>query len=440
MAGHHTTVALHSIGCRTNQQELASLQRALQARGYHVTTERDAADIVVVNTCCVTNTAQGKSRRAVRAVARDAPNARILVCGCLAQLTPDAWDSVPQVTWVVGNARKDDIPGILEQPGGVYHGPPEARPHAGTTASARQDAGTHHYRTRFALKIQEGCNCRCSYCIVPVVRGPARSVPASEVFATARSAVAGGARELVLTGTHIGQYHHEQYTLERLLRELSDMQGEYRIRLSSLDPRDITEPLLDMVAHNPRVCRYLHVSVQSLAPSVLAGMGRPAAVVDSVAERLARLRSDVPDIALGGDFIVGFPGESDADFRTTCMRLAETGFTTGHVFRFSPRPGTAAATMQSQLDAGTKSARSHALQDTLHERHRQFCMSLAGTVQRIVVERDDPAQGLTSQNLRVRVPGADCRPNQWLDVRLDTHLQHSRFDFEGTAVRHKTGA
>jgi len=201
------TIALRSIGCRTNQQELDTLAAQLRQAGFCVVSEISAADAVVVNTCCVTAVAEAKSRRAVARIAREVPRARVLVTGCSAQRAPLSFGSRDNVDWVVSNGFKNRIPDMLRREPGVYHAPPSAEPlAAGPVAGGRSSAG---FRTRSALKVQEGCDHACSYCIVPSVRGPSRSVPMDTVRTAFEGMVRAGAREIVLTGTHIGQYADE---------------------------------------------------------------------------------------------------------------------------------------------------------------------------------------------------------------------------------------
>jgi threonylcarbamoyladenosine tRNA methylthiotransferase MtaB len=408
------TVAFRTIGCRTNQQEVCALEAELARQGFLVVADVAEADVVVVNSCCVTATAEAKTRRLIASIARSAPRVRIALIGCVAQRAPQLASRLPSVRWVVGNSHKQMLPQLLAGPEGVYHRDnPNEVPRV--VAAPEQTNGSE--RTRLLVKIQEGCDFRCAYCIVPLVRGGSRSVAAERIVDACRDALRRGVKEIVLTGTHIGQYRDgEGWGLASLLRRLTGLEGAYRIRLSSLDPRDLNDDVLGMVCKSPVVCRHIHLSVQSLSQPVLQSMNRPVADVGKLIRRLGRLRRDIPDLALGGDFIVGFPTESDPMFEETVAGVREAGFTYGHVFRYSRREGTQAADMERTATDADVTRRSECLRAVLGEQSDRFRRAQIGTNHRLVVERTSPAEGVTSNYLRARVPGLRARRNEWLDV------------------------
>jgi threonylcarbamoyladenosine tRNA methylthiotransferase MtaB len=228
-----------------------------------------------------------------------------------------------------------------------------------------------------------------------------------------------GFKEIVLTGTHIGQYRADGCRgigslLERILR----IEGDFRVRLSSIDARELDRELFDLIAGEARVCKHLHVSVQSLSPRVLRAMGRPTTDTGPLLELLSEVHRVCPDCSLGGDFIVGFPGESESMFEQTCEGIERAGFTYGHVFRYSPRPGTRAAAMPDQVSGEVKRRRARHLRDLLGRRRRAFVAGQRGTRLRIVVERQRPVRGLTSNYLHVALDGTNAARNSWLDVVL----------------------
>ncbi len=413
-------VLLKSIGCRTNQEEMAALAAILAGRGHSVVERLQDADVVIVNTCFVTSATEAKTRHYISALSRARPGIKICVTGCFAQHSPlDIKRRLP-VTWVVGNGFKQDIPSILEdRTGGVFHGDvesPKSRAISLVNMPVRSGSGG---RTRFFLKIQEGCDCRCSYCVVPLVRGPSVSAPVRDVRAALRRAVDAGYKEIVLTGTHIGHYAGgECGSLADLVAALADSPGDFRIRLSSLDPRELSDSLLDAVGSHPNLCRHLHVSVQSFSSEILAGMNRPIPDVEGLVNRLASFRRQCPGVGLGGDFIVGFPAETEEQFHTTCSAVVAAGFSYGHVFRYSRRPGTPAASCGGQIDEGEKTARSARLREVLDACHASFTESARGGTQRILVETDDPVSGLASNYLRIEVPGGHAQKNTWMNVVL----------------------
>jgi threonylcarbamoyladenosine tRNA methylthiotransferase MtaB len=397
----------------------------LTADGYSVSDEIEGADIVIVNTCSVTSFTESKTGRFIRSISRLAPNARILVTGCFAQQHGEALLEYPGVAWVVGNGDKHRIPEILSSAGNGGTG-------VGTAHLADIDKGSDDAfwggrvigpgesgRTRFSLKIQEGCDYRCAYCIVPSLRGSSRSAPKGLLIETFKRAVDMGYKEIVLTGTHIGQYRDVNKSgLESLLEDFLKIPGDYRVRLSSLDPRDLTDTLTAMAGGDGRVCPHLHVSVQSLCADVLSRMGRPYGDFDLLMERLRSFREKFPMSGLGADFIAGHPGESGAMFETTLRNAELIGFTYGHVFRFSKRRGTKAAVMPDQVSENVKTARSAALRELLEKNRGKFLSLLFAHPLYIIIESENPARGVSGNYIKVEVPESRPPKNSWMRVAL----------------------
>jgi threonylcarbamoyladenosine tRNA methylthiotransferase MtaB len=415
----HRTVAIRSLGCRTNQEEIALLSSRLSADGCRVVDDVRQADIIIVNSCSVTTVSEAKTRRLLNALARQAPEARLLVTGCLAQQKPEELLRIRNVHWVVGNRHKDDIPRILgEERGAMVHSPFAVGDDM-VASPGGADPGAID-RARFPVKVQEGCDFSCAYCIVPSLRGPSRSAPVDEVVDACRQAESAGFREVVLIGTHIGQYRSGQVTdLLQLAQSIIHETSGLRIRLSSLDPRDLSESLLDFVGSQERMCSHLHVSVQSLCPDVLAAMNRPYEDVERLIDLLAAFRTQWSHAALGGDFIVGYPGETEAMFGRTVEGIGRAGFSYGHVFRFSPRPGTAAPSLPDQVSDQVKQQRSAQARECLAQRRIAFAEAQIGSVRTMVVEREQPLQGLTGNYLRVSVPGRSARHRALVPVRIE---------------------
>jgi threonylcarbamoyladenosine tRNA methylthiotransferase MtaB len=310
------TIAFKSIGCRTNQEETAALSRRLVDAGHRVVDKIDKAEIIIVNTCSVTAEAESKTLRFLHAVSKVASSAKICLTGCFAQRSPEGFRAMAGVHWVVGNTRKNDIPEILlEESGGVYWGECSSASERPLPCVREPDPPAEGPRTRFFIKIQEGCDNRCAYCIVPLLRGKSRSASFYEILTVCRKAVEAGYKEVVLTGTHIGQYRESgRGDMLSLVEELVALPGDFRLRLSSIDPRDLTERLLSVIINEKKVCKHLHVSVQSFSASVAAAMGRGGPYLETTAHRLASFRKSAPDAGIGGDFIVGFPGETESMF------------------------------------------------------------------------------------------------------------------------------
>jgi len=433
--GRAKAAALRSIGCRTNQEEAAALRAELLTLGFSVVDELENADVVIVNTCSVTSAAESKTRRFIRSLSSAAPDAKILVTGCFAQQHGESIRKYPGVEWVVGNADKHRIPSII------------AAAASGNGAHLSDiDTGSPVFwgdnvtdpvtsgRTRFSLKIQEGCGFGCAYCIVPSLRGPSRSAPKNRLVDTFKKAVDMGYKEIVLTGTHIGQYRQvvdndrvnglelinggQSGGLEALLTEFLKVGGDYRIRLSSLDPRDLTDTLIAMAGESPRICGHLHVSVQSLCAETLSYMGRPYGDLDLLMDRLRGFREKYPEAGLGADFIVGHPGESDAMFEATLRGAEAAGFTYGHVFRYSKRLGTKSAKMPGQIAESVKKSRSAALLGLLQKNREKFLSLIFARPLCIIIEAENPVRGVSGNYIRVEVPDTEAARNTWMRVAL----------------------
>lgn len=426
-------VTVRSIGCRTNQEEMAALSTTLSEEGFRIVDATEKADIIIVNTCSVTAATETKTRRYLRKLAEAAPRAKMCVTGCLAQQDAEAVLQIPGVTWVVGNRLKSDISRLLRTTSGGLHSNTfdgvNGEPLDISSAMTLPDTPGIR-RTRFSVKIQEGCDFKCSYCIVPRLRGPSRSALAESVLATCGRAVAAGYKELIVTGTHIGQYADRQGAggLVRLLEQLLALPGDFRIRLSSLDPRDCTDELLDCIGTSDKVCDHVHVSLQSLSPSVLAGMERPVDHTMECYERLVTFRKKNPFFGIGADLIVGFPGETAAQFNETLELVETLGVSYAHVFRFSPRPGTAAASLTSTVSESEKTARSGRLRTLVHKSRMHFLKKIQPVPQRIIVESVFPVRGVTSNYLHVELPGGkNVRCNSWMEVSIRAEVLHGRY-------------
>lgn len=420
-------VTFRSIGCRTNQEEMVSLSAELAAEGFRTVERACDAGIIIVNTCSVTALTESKTRNVIRSLSSRAPAARILVTGCLAQQQADELKKIDGVEWVVGNSFKSDIADILGKKAGVFWAPV-----SGQTVNSLGFSGNilsldtiSFKRTRFPVKIQEGCDFHCSYCIVPRLRGRSRSASAGEIVDVCRRAVAAGYKEIVLTGTHIGQFRGRKKgeKLSELIRRITAIDGDFRIRLSSLDPRDCSEVILHHIASNPKVCRHIHVSLQSCSEGVLQRMNRSSTATLKCIERLIGFRKRYPLAGIGADLIVGFPGETDEQFEKTCRQVACIGLSYAHVFRFSPRPGTAAAGFPAQVDDAVKSYRSARLRGIAVGSRDEFLARVKGTRQRVIVETTAPMRGVTSNYLHVEIPDVQPKRNSWLEVTVTGTLR-----------------
>ena len=410
-------LAFRSLGCRTNQDEMNSLIAACPRHNAEAVDDPAFADVLVINTCTVTAHTEATVRRGIMSAARQYPHVKIAVTGCLAQQKAAEIARYPNVAWVVDNVRKSDLLAIVASGApGIHAGVFDAAAPLGLDADAAVLPPSKARRTRFSIKIQEGCDFSCAYCIVPLVRGASRSAGRKAVHALLLRALDAGYKEIVLTGTHIGQYRDADEDLASLVAALAGTQGDFRIRLSSLDPRDLDDRLIDLIAAHPRLCRHAHISAQSLCDTVLQRMNRGAVSAAGIASRIEALRRLNPEIGLGCDIIVGFPNETDAEFGETAARLRDIGFTYGHVFRYSRRPGTAAATMAGQAPAPVQHERSLIIRDIIAGSRNAGIARLLGKPQRILIERELPATGLTSCYLRLVCPGQTALHNSWFNA------------------------
>lgn len=417
---NNTTVHIKTLGCRTNQEEMTSLHFDLKARGYDLSDEPVGSDVMILNTCSVTQCTESKTKRMLQSISKKSPHTKILVTGCLAQQSPDELNEIPGVNWVVGNACKSEIPKIIEEVGsGVifqdFNGGATPVASFETKIMDALDSG----RTRFSLKIQEGCNYKCAFCIVPILRGPSRVVTREEVLKRAQDAVDSQFKELVLTGTHIGQYrdgHH--YRIDSLIKDILAIGDDFRVRLSSLDPRDFTDDLAELMLKEERVCGHIHMSMQSFHRDVLKGMKRLYLGYDAFRDRLDHYMKADPHASVGGDFIVGFPGETDEAFQYTCDVIKNYKFSYGHVFRYSVRPGTSGAIMGDQIDEKIKIERSEKMRSMIADLRRAFIEQEMQREHTIIVEKSGPVRGITSNYIRVEIPEMEHTRNEWLKVRL----------------------
>lgn len=423
-------VAIKSVGCRTNQEEMATLRFQLENEGFEIIDSFEDADFVIVNSCAVTAGTESKTRRLLSTIASASANVKILVTGCLAQQKPDELKAIPNVHWVVGNTHKNDILSIMQNEQGVFHSSFDSLemdllPLDTVDTNALNVTGT---KTRFPIKIQEGCDFRCSYCIVPTLRGPSRSAHEGAVVNLFKKAVDAGYKEIVLTGTHIGQYGkgHDE-TIVNLLRRMLTFDGDFRIRLTSLDPRDLSDELLELLVSSDRLCDHLHVSLQSLSDEVLERMNRPYENLDEILNRLIAFRKMLPNAGIGVDLIVGHPGESETNFYETIDNVQKIGFSYAHIFRYSMRPGTAAAILPEQVTEAEKTSRSIILRDVIDGARTAFLKKMHGITKRIIVESEQPVRGLTSNYLHVEIPDFKALRNSWLDVSVSGIVQGRYF-------------
>lgn len=377
-------VAFSTLGCRLNQAETDSMTEQLEAFGIERVTDAAEAGVVVVNTCTVTREATKASRTAIRRAVAANPGSKVVVIGCYAVSDPEEVRAIEGVDVVLGNDAKDSLPEAL----GLSE---PARP---LMKLGMRRPGPPKVRAN--LKVQTGCDEWCTFCIIPTTRGPLKSTEEEGLVAEARARVAAGARELVLTGVHLGKYTFDhggdERSLVRLFERLLAIDGVLRIRLSSIFARHLTPEVLGFMAGEPRMCRYLHVPLQSGDPGVLADMHR-SYVIDEYVEHVERAVDALPEVALATDVIVGFPTETDAAFERTMDVVRRLRFSKLHVFRYSPRPGTAAASMPDAVPPAVKKERSKRLIDLGNDIRNDFLGAHLGVPLEVLVEDEREVDG-----------------------------------------------
>jgi threonylcarbamoyladenosine tRNA methylthiotransferase MtaB len=396
---------IQNFGCRATQADGAALAATLSKRGLDEAQHCSSADLVVLNTCTVTANADDDVRQTIRRVHRNNPLARILVTGCYAQRAPEELAGMPGVHWVVGNSHKAGIPDILELPAHSleFHGELPASIHIGDVTLEREflsapvkDAGD---RTRPNLKIQDGCNNLCSFCIIPSVRGRSRSAPVEQVIEQV-GALSKQYREIVLSGINLGRWGRDAgrsfgIRLAGMLRRLLAETGVERVRLSSVEPMDFSDELLELMASTGRIARHVHAPLQSGCDAVLKRMKRRYRS-RHYADRIGKARRLMPDAAIGADVMVGFPGETEAEFEESRRFIESMPFTYLHVFTYSERPGTPAAASAAQVPMKVRKERNRILRELAAEKNLAFRQSFVG--RRLSVVTLEPGTPALSDN------------------------------------------
>ena len=444
------TFSIENFGCRATQADAAAIERQLRSSGLARVVEHSQAEIVVLNTCTVTAAADSQARDTIRHIHAANPRARILVSGCYAQRAPEELAMLEGVEWVVGNSHLAEIPGLLsdliQNPVAVpvarsFSLIPVAALSAGEMSLARGPAkiltsdifsqsavltgpasGEDGQHTRPTLKIQDGCNHRCSYCVIPFVRGNSRSLAPDQVVDEVRSLIAAGAREIVLSGINLGSYGRDlspRASLESVLRSILDETPLERLRLSSIEPMDVTEDLLKFVASEPRIAQHLHMPLQSASNSILHAMHRWYRA-EHYERRIELIREFLPDAAIGADVLVGFPDETKEDFEATRAFIERLPFAYLHIFSFSPRPGTAAANLPNPVAPSEIRARARQLRALSAQKAAEFRATQSRRPLRALTlnrQGADWTESLTGNYLKVKIPGRHPA-NQWHQAEI----------------------
>ena len=421
-----------SLGCRVNQYETAWLDEQLTSKGMLYEEDIKKADAVIINTCYVTASAANQCRQVIRKVIREAPDAKVTVTGCYAQIEPEALKAIKGIALIAGNSLKHNVPELIF----------EKTPKSGCSVLTQPFSPDFSFkempikifpgRTRAMVKIQDGCESKCSYCIVPKARGPYRSLPCNDILTILSSIADNGIKEVVLTGIHLGMYGPDiNSSLPGLLKLIGKSGFPFRIRLSSIEPTEITRELIELVAHEPWLCRHFHIPLQSGDNNILLNMNRRY-TVSEYEKIIFLIRDEIPLAGIGVDVMTGFPGESEAAHANTLNFIEDMPISYLHVFPFSPRPFTAAEKMDNKVPLDIKKKRSAQLRALGEKKRSGFFKDSIGHCFNVVSEGSKHsvmAKGFSDTYLPVRFKAATGSEGSLFNVHIE---QAAKFWVEGT--------
>jgi threonylcarbamoyladenosine tRNA methylthiotransferase MtaB len=416
--GKIETVSLHTLGCRSNQYDTSAIEDQISLAGLKLVQFTSPADACIINTCTVTSRTDAQSRQAIRKARKLNPGALVIVTGCYAQVSPDDVAKIDEVDLVLGNPEKGQVIDFLtkgQREKKTIVGPSEP----GTPFSLR--ANNIRGRTRANLKIQDGCDRFCTYCIIPTARGRSKSLGADTILKEIEGLIEKGFKEFVFTGIHLGGWgtdFKEPAHITELLEKIEEQDFPARFRLSSIDPDEVTDPLIDLMREAKTICNHLHLPVQSGSDTILKLMERPYSA-DFFAERVNRLKSQVPGISIGTDIITGFPGETDKEFEETRSFIDSLPLSYLHVFPYSVRAGTPAATLPGALHGTIIKERSAILREIDAKKRKDFYRNFIGSKVDVLVEgSNDKATGLLKG-----------RSSNYIPVLIENHHETKSGEF-----------
>ena len=422
------TFTTYNLGCKVNAYELSAISSLLLAKGYKE--DNNNPDVVIINTCSVTATADQKSRQHIRKMQKMFPNAVIAVMGCYAQGNYEFIKDEIKPTILLGTSHRRDVVDLIEKAlnnGGTYTNVEE-----NTRQFEYEELGITSYseNVRAFLKIQDGCNNFCTYCIVPYRRGKMRSRSKENVIKEAKYLVEQGYQEIVLSGIHVGGYGQDlkDCSFSSLVEELTNIEGLKSLRISSIEESEIDDKLISLIKDKDNLAKHLHVPLQSGSNHVLKMMNRKY-TREQFIEKMKRIKEMMPDVMISGDVIVGFPQESEEDFLDT-YRLCEECFDMLHVFPYSMRPGTVAARMDGQISPDCKKKRSKVLLDLSDKLYEKFANKFIGQEVTVLIEKYDEQKGInighTSNYLSVEIPNKESKVGQYITVKLQKSMIESK--------------
>src|SRR3989339_1144380 len=422
-------VSFKTLGCRLNQHETDAWLSACEGGGYKIVDFKKQADITVINTCTVTGQSDHKSRNTIHQAISTNPKAKIIVTGCMVGQYKEELEKIPGVTLVVDNKNKNAILEILEKkqtdvsevkiPSGVFNYQPVQK----------------SFHTRAAIKIQDGCDNFCTFCIIPQVRGRAVSRPVDEVIENIKKTIGHGFKEVVLTGVNIGRYYSNGTRFTQLLEKVLEIPGDFRVRISSLEPDGFGKDFIALFRH-PKLTPHLHLCLQSGSDPVLLKMRRMYSTQNYL-ELIDQIKNSYPDFNLTTDIIVGFPGETDAHFKETLNIVKQIGFSHVHTFKYSVRTGTYAERMPNQVDELIKTQRSEKLRILSENNKMEYYQQFIGSTEKVLVEKPISGNwyfGYGEHYIPIIFQHFQNLKNQWVDVKLTRIIGGKRILMEGESV------
>lgn len=417
------SVSFYTLGCKVNQYETDAMAESFRNNGYEIKNHNEISDIYVINTCSVTNLGERKSRQFIRRAKKENPESIICVVGCYAQISPEEVSNIEGVDLIIGTKEKSKIVELCEKVKKENTKINTVENVMNITKFEELESNSIQENTRAYIKIQEGCNQFCSYCIIPYARGPIRSREFDNIIKEAKTLVDKGFKELVLTGIHVASYGKDlgEISLIDVIEAVHKIEGLERIRLSSIEPMLITEKFMNRLKKLEKVCPHFHLSLQSGSDTVLYRMNRKYNTKE-YKERVDIIRNFMPDAAITTDIIVGFPGETEEEFQETYNFVKEIEFASVHVFKYSKREGTPAANHKNQVHGTIKNNRSKKLIELTNRGHLDFLKKFLGAEREILIETSSKKsgymEGYTDNYIRVAIKGSEELENQIVNTKL----------------------
>ena len=407
--------AIHTLGCKVNIYESEYIINILKENGYQIVDFDSKADIYIINNCTVTNTSDKKSEKMIKRARKQNKDAIIIAMGCHAQIKGDNIDA----DIIIGNKDKSKIISLIEE---YQENKNKIKRIYNLDNISFEDMyiSSFNNHTRAFVKIQDGCDAFCSYCIIPYARGPIRSKDPKTVIKEITSLVENGYKEIILTGIHTGKYGKDiNYTFEQLLKDIIKIKNLYRIRISSIEINELTDPILDLIKDNKIIAKHLHIPLQSGSDKILKLMDRKYDL-KFYKERIEKIRKMIKDISITTDLIVGFPNENEKDMEDTLKFIKEIKFTKIHTFPYSKREGTKAASMENQIDETIKRKRVKTVLELSDQLEQDFYQSKLNETEEVIIEqtKDGKSYGYTSNYIKVEI-NSPLRPNEVISVKIN---------------------